>query len=105
MNKTEAFKVVGKWICDETEKRRYGTVVVKELSEALITLRQCVENEELEQLAEIGKATKKAFAYGDISAEYNVLILGQEPRRHNFSIRSIEELLKWAESEGNNYDD
>ena len=58
------------------------------------------EIEEIEELIKIGKATKKAFLYGDIKAEYNVLILGQQPKGYDFSIRSVEELLNWAESEG-----
>ena len=56
------------------------------------------EIEEIEELIKIGKATKKAFAHGKAN-QYNVLILGQDPYKYDFSIRDIEELLKWAESE------
>ena len=47
MSEPEALAIIGTWIAHETQTRKYKTVIVKELSEALIILKQSV-NENIE---------------------------------------------------------
>ena len=58
---------------------------------------------ELERLAEIGKATEKAFNYIPKNHyQYNVFSLGELQEEKDFSFYSKEDLLNWAESEESN---
>lgn len=43
MKPSEALKIIGDWISDETHKRKYEKATIIELSEALIVLKVVVE--------------------------------------------------------------
>ena len=56
-----------------------------------------IELTELERLAEIGKATEKAFGYiPKHKHQYNVFSLGELHEESDFSFYSVQDLLNWA---------
>ena len=63
------------------------------------------ELEELERLARIGKATEKAFEKTDVAMFLAHWQDGEDgpfyvDEKHSYEFDSIEELINWAESEG-----
>lgn len=77
-------------------------VILTGVGETEFSTKELYESiQELERLAEIGKATEKAFNYTPKDYyQYNVFSLGALQEEADFSFYSKEDLLNWAESEG-----